>query len=60
MVLLRELKSTFQFCFYAVKKVRRFNGKIPGIWLTVHSPLYFLESACRTLLDIAMLEITIW
>ena len=36
-------------------KIRRFYGKIPGIWLPVHLPLFLRAFTCRT-----FLEIKIW
>ena len=40
---------------YTVKKIRRFYGKIPGIWLPVLLPLFLRAFTCRT-----FLEIKIW
>ena len=36
-------------------KIRRFYGKIPGIWLPDHLPLFLRAFTCRT-----FLEIKIW
>ena len=53
--------SVLIFRFFTVilihckKKKRRYYGKIPGIWLPVHLPLYLRASNCRT-----FLEIKIW
>ena len=40
---------------YTVKIIRRFYGKIPGIWLPVLLPLFLRAFTCRT-----FLEIKIW
>ena len=37
------------------EKIRRFYGKIPGIWLPVLLPLFVRAFTCRT-----FLEIKIW
>ena len=41
--------------YCTVKKIRRFYGKIPGIWLLVLLPLFLRAFTCRT-----FLEIKIW
>ena len=43
------------FCSYTVKKICRFFGKIPGIWLPVLLPFFLRAFTCRT-----FLEIKIW
>ena len=44
-----------QYLHTHCKKIRRFYGKIPGIWLSVHLPLFLRASTYR-----AFLEIKIW
>ena len=54
-VALRMLMHCTRWTTYAVKRIRRFYGKIPGIWLPVHLPL-FLRASTGTI----FLELKIW
>ena len=47
--------STDRQAIYTVKKIRRFYGKISGVWLSVLLPLFLRAFTCRT-----FLEIKIW
>ena len=57
-ITVNELAARCQafYCkIYTVKKIRRFYGKTPGIWLPVLLPLFVRAFTCRT-----FLEIKIW
>ena len=45
-------RKIFGYILQCVIKIRRFYGKIPGIWLPVHLRLFLRVSSCKTILAI--------